>query len=167
MVGTFLFALEDPAPDAAHPTKITVYREEAVGPSTVSSGGLELASATDSRHERELPVQPQALLEAVKAGLRAHYVHEHLTENTEAALHRLEALTPRELEVLQLLVAGNSNKMAAQNLGVSPRTIEFHRAHIMAKTGVRNLADLVRLWTLLSPVRVTAEDDRASMLHRP
>lgn len=158
MVVTFLFALEDPARETEHPTKIMVYREEAVGSITVSSGRLEPMSATEHRHERELPNQTQAILKAVNVGLRAHRAHERGTEHAEAALRRLAALTSRELEVLELLVAGNSNKMAAQSLGVSPRTVEFHRAHIMAKTGVKNLANLVRLWDLLRPVRVTAED---------
>ena len=55
------------------------------------------------------------------------------------------ALTPRERDVLDQLVAGASNKEAGRTLGISPRTIEDHRANIMKKLGARNAADLVRI----------------------
>jgi DNA-binding CsgD family transcriptional regulator len=54
-------------------------------------------------------------------------------------------LTPREREVLALVAAGASNKEAGRRLGISPRTVETHRARIMAKLGARNAADLVRI----------------------
>jgi DNA-binding CsgD family transcriptional regulator len=53
-------------------------------------------------------------------------------------------LTPREREVLAEITAGLSNKEAGRRLGISPRTIEVHRARIMEKLGARNAADLVR-----------------------
>jgi FixJ family two-component response regulator len=54
-------------------------------------------------------------------------------------------LTPRELEVLGQITGGASNKEAGRQLGISPRTIEVHRARIMEKLGARNAADLVRI----------------------
>ena len=54
-------------------------------------------------------------------------------------------LTPREHEVLDLIVGGASNKEGAHRLGITTRTFEVHRAHIMEKVGARNAADLVRM----------------------
>lgn len=58
---------------------------------------------------------------------------------------RLSSLSTREREVMLLLVAGHPNKVVADRLGISPRTVEVHRAHVMEKTGARTLADLVRM----------------------
>jgi FixJ family two-component response regulator len=54
-------------------------------------------------------------------------------------------LTPRERDVLSEIAGGASNKEAGRRLGISPRTVEVHRARIMDKTGARNTADLVRI----------------------
>jgi FixJ family two-component response regulator len=56
-----------------------------------------------------------------------------------------ELLTPRELEVLSRIAGGSSNKEAGRHLGISPRTVEVHRARIMDKLGAKNAADLVRI----------------------
>lgn len=61
------------------------------------------------------------------------------------ARSRLAALSPREHQVLELLAAGHGNKSAARVLGLSPRTIEIHRARMMGRLGVRSFADAVRL----------------------
>ena len=66
-------------------------------------------------------------------------------------LNKCELLTPREREVLEQIVDGASNKQIGRDLGISPRTIEVHRARIMAKTGAKNAADLVRI--VLGPYR--------------
>ncbi len=56
-----------------------------------------------------------------------------------------DRLTPREHEVLEHIAAGGSNKEAGRRLGISPRTVEVHRARIMEKLGAKNAADLVRI----------------------
>lgn len=95
----------------------------------------------------EKPFEAEALLAAVNGGLQQQSGASARKEDMEAAAHRsLTMLTPREREVLERLVAGDSNKEAAQKLGVSHRTVEFHRAHILEKTGAKGLPDLVRLW---------------------
>jgi len=60
-------------------------------------------------------------------------------------VQRLTRLSRREHEVMTRLVAGNSNKVAALNLGLSPRTVEIHRARVMEKMQARSLSELVRL----------------------
>jgi FixJ family two-component response regulator len=81
-------------------------------------------------------------------------VQEALTRDadTRAALRehgriraRLASLTPREREVLDLLTSGKANKMMAQDLGLSQRTVEIHRAHVMEKMGSKSVAQLVRM----------------------
>ncbi len=57
---------------------------------------------------------------------------------------RLDSLTPREREVLDLLVVGHPNKVIAHRLDISPRTVEIHRAHVMEKMKARSLPELVR-----------------------
>lgn len=54
-------------------------------------------------------------------------------------------LTTRERQVLQLIAGGQSNKQAGRELGISPRTVEAHRARLMQKLGARNTADLMRI----------------------
>lgn len=57
----------------------------------------------------------------------------------------IAALTPRELEVMRLLATGLQNREVADRLGLSPRTVEVHKARILAKLGIRNVAELVRI----------------------
>ncbi len=64
--------------------------------------------------------------------------------NTETYAELTE-LTRRELQVAELIADGATNKEAGRRLGISPRTVELHRAHIMEKLGARNAADLVRI----------------------
>jgi two-component system response regulator FixJ len=58
---------------------------------------------------------------------------------------RLESLTPRERDVLELLVVGHPNKVIAHRLEISPRTVEIHRARVMEKMQARSLPELVRM----------------------
>ena len=64
------------------------------------------------------------------------------TSRTQASL---ASLTVREREILELLVLGLHNKELARKLGISPRTVEIHKARVLEKTGARNVAELVRL----------------------
>jgi len=57
----------------------------------------------------------------------------------------LDGLTPRERDVLDQVIEGRSSKEAGRRLGISPRTIEVHRARVMEKLGAKNTADLVRI----------------------
>jgi DNA-binding CsgD family transcriptional regulator len=65
---------------------------------------------------------------------------EHLS-----GIETLAILTPRERQVLAEVMVGASSKEAGRRLGISPRTVEVHRARIMGKLGAKNAADLVRI----------------------
>lgn len=65
--------------------------------------------------------------------------------STSQPLSVEQLLTPREFEVLAMIIGGASNKEGGYRLGISKRTFEVHRAHIMEKLGARNAADLVRM----------------------
>ena len=67
------------------------------------------------------------------------------TQEDAGAAKRIAQLTPREREVLNSLVNGRSNKLIAHELGLSVRTVELHRANMMHRLGVRQLAEAVRL----------------------
>ena len=74
--------------------------------------------------------------------LRAAIAH-RAGEDYQAA--NLDILTKRELQVMREVVAGNANKVIAYNLGISPKTVEMHRARVMKKTGAKSLSQLVRI----------------------
>ncbi len=57
----------------------------------------------------------------------------------------MSSLTPRELEVLRHVISGETNKETALSLGISPRTVEVHRAAVMRKLGARNAAEMIRM----------------------
>jgi two-component system response regulator FixJ len=93
----------------------------------------------------EKPFDAESLLTILDDAVNIQGRKKGRLEATEAARRRLEGLTPREHEVLARLVAGNSNKEAAVLLGLSPRTVEYHRANILAKTRAKGLPELIRL----------------------
>ena len=93
----------------------------------------------------EKPFEADAFLAAVGTALR-NTLSDINAEDAEAARQRLQKLTSREYEVFERLVAGMSNKEIAAQLGISPRTVEFHRAHLMEKMAAKGLPELVRVW---------------------
>jgi two-component system, LuxR family, response regulator FixJ len=93
----------------------------------------------------EKPFDDTALLNAVRLALKESQRLQRLDAVAADAAKRLATLTPREHEVLDLLVSGLSNKAVANKLGASPRTIEVHRARVLEKLQVHSLPELVRL----------------------
>jgi FixJ family two-component response regulator len=92
------------------------------------------------------PIDSEHLVQSVRDTLRRDV---HLGAVTggyrPVEVRGFSQLTPREREVLQLITNGQSNKEAGRELGISPRTIEVHRARVMEKLGARNTADLMRI----------------------
>jgi len=91
------------------------------------------------------PVRGQDLLDAVQNALERDRVLRKDQAEFESIRRRFESLTPRETEVLNLVVAGFLNKQIADQLGTSELTVKTHRAHVMEKTQADSLASLVRM----------------------
>lgn len=96
----------------------------------------------------EEPFDAERLLRSVKIGLYRGTNDRREAARVDLIKLQVASLTPRELEVFLLLLAGEGNKAMARSLGVSIRTLEVHRAHLMAKMEARSLADLVRVGML-------------------
>jgi two-component system, LuxR family, response regulator FixJ len=121
-------------------------------PIIVISSRCSIAMAVDAiKHGAfdliEKPFQPDAMLARVREAVDtwARQRAGNGASDLPAAFSGRNLLTPRELGVLAQIAAGSSNKDASRNLGISTRTVEVHRAHIMDKLGAKNAADLVRL----------------------
>ena len=91
------------------------------------------------------PVEDDQLIAAVRDALARDKVARSVQAERDRVAETLAALTVREREVLERIVAGRLNKQIAAELGTVEKTIKFHRANLMRKLGVRTLADLVKL----------------------
>lgn len=91
------------------------------------------------------PLHPDRLLAALENALAEARDIGGAQRQAVHARAKLATLTAREIEVLDLLVAGSSNKMIARELQISPRTVEIHRANMMNKLDASHAADAVRL----------------------
>jgi FixJ family two-component response regulator len=117
------------------------------------SGQGDIAMAVDAIHHGALdfiekPFRGSDVVARVEAAINARAQGD--TGNGTGELQRFyfpgrEPLSRREQDVLAQIVNGASNKEAGRKLGISPRTIEVHRAHLMQKIGARNAADLIRI----------------------
>jgi two-component system response regulator FixJ len=91
------------------------------------------------------PFRDQDLIDRIQKALEQDKeTRESLKEHSRIRA-RIASLTPREKEVLDLLTTGKANKSMAQDLGLSQRTVEIHRAHVMEKMGAKSVAQLVRM----------------------
>jgi two-component system response regulator FixJ len=93
----------------------------------------------------EKPFEKAVLLSAIEHGVERLKKSAADLDRAEEAAVRLQALTPREREVLGGLAKGLPNKTIAYDLGISPRTVEIHRANVMSKLGVRSLSEALRI----------------------
>lgn len=93
----------------------------------------------------EKPFEKPVILSALEQGFAVLHRSHDRRERAKDATVRLQALTPREREVLDGLADGLPNKTIAYDLGISPRTVEIHRANLMTKLGVRSLSEALRL----------------------
>ena len=91
------------------------------------------------------PYRKNQLLDAIRTAIERDRTSRRERLEAGSLRHRYEQLTPRERQVMGLVVAGLPNKQIASELATSERTIKFHRAHIMQKMEAESLAELVRI----------------------
>ena len=95
----------------------------------------------------EAPWTPEALLFAVRTALAEFHAEADRARGGDEARSRIAGLSTREREVLEGLLAGGTNKIIARTLGLSPRTVEIHRARVMETLGTRTLPEAVLIAT--------------------
>lgn len=111
-------------------------------------GDIPLAVAAIQRGASDFltkPFEEGELIERISAAVSQHRDIQSREQELADLRQRFESLTPRERDVLELIVDGKSNKGVASVLSISPRTVEIHRARVMEKVAAESVADLVRL----------------------
>ena len=91
------------------------------------------------------PFRDQDLIDRIQRALAKDQANRSELKEKSGVRERLQTLTPREREVLNLVTSGKPNKIMAADLGVSQRTVEIHRARVMEKMHASSLAQLVRM----------------------
>lgn len=99
----------------------------------------------------EKPFEEEAILRAVRVAQKLAALTGRESQDMAAMTSRVASLSERERQVLEGLVAGHSNKVIARDLGISPRTVEVHRANLMTKMQAKSLSELIRMALLAPP----------------
>ena len=119
-------------------------------PVIVMTGHGDVESARDAFKAQavdflEKPLDQARLMEAIDDALSKCETSRQETDRCDAFARQLATLTPREREVMDMIVAGGHNRDIAIKLGISPRTVEVHKARVMQKLQVDGVAQLIRL----------------------
>ena len=104
------------------------------------------------------PFNDQLLLESINKALRLDKMNREKQQKNAQAEAKFALLSPREMQVLQGIVAGKQNKVISSELSISLKTVEAHRASVMKKMGVKSVPELVKL-VLTNGMQETAEQE--------
>jgi two-component system response regulator FixJ len=115
---------------------ITGHADVTVAVQAMKAGAAELV---------EKPYESELILRHVRACLEDNDALVDADAARQRMMRRLDSLTTRERQVLDLIVKGGSNKVVAAQLSISPRTVEIYRANVMSKMRADSLSDLVRM----------------------
>ncbi|MCV0369538.1 MULTISPECIES: response regulator FixJ [Filomicrobium] len=123
---------------------------DAMLPAIVITGHGDVSMAVEAMKTGALdfiekPFEEQVLLNAIKHAASELKNRPRDIDDIASIRARLDSLTDRERQVMEGVVAGQPNKTIAFELNISPRTVEVHRANVMAKMQVKSLPELVRL----------------------
>ncbi len=99
------------------------------------------------------PFRDGELLDKVRSAIDLHRSTREKLQELQELQARVDSCTPREQDVMRLLAEGLTNKGIAETLGISPRTVEIHRAHVMDKMAADSLPALVRMIATLEPAK--------------
>ena len=98
----------------------------------------------------EKPIGREELIASLDRALELSRDSSKLLERRESAATHLEGLTPRQVQIMEMVLAGHPSKNIAADLGISQRTVENHRMRIMKRTGSKSLPALARLALMAS-----------------
>jgi two-component system response regulator FixJ len=133
---------------------ITAYAEVPMAVRALKTGAFDFI---------EKPFSHQVLLDRIQQAIESDQVARRVQMQQAAVRSRLARLTPRQRQVLDRMIAGKPSKIIAAELGLSPKTVDVHRARVMRTMQAASLADLLRL-TLMSPKLPPAEPTPAKAL---
>lgn len=122
-------------------------------PVIVITGHADVPLAVQAMHAGvadfiEKPFDDEVMLSSIRKVLARQAGDDQAQAEKRSILERIASLSPRELEVMEGLVAGHANKAIAFDLEISARTVEVYRANVMMKMQVKTLSELVRMVTL-------------------
>jgi RNA polymerase sigma factor (sigma-70 family) len=106
----------------------------------------------------EKPFSDQLLLDRIQLAIERDREARSKSTEAEKLAARMAELTPRQREVMRLIVEGKPSKVIASELGLSPKTVEAHRSRVMSKMQAKSLAELVRLAVLAGTDKMPRED---------
>jgi FixJ family two-component response regulator len=145
--------------------------EDYPAPIFVISGEGDIPTAVDAIRNGALdfiekPFRAGAVVTQVKESIEAWGQRQQGATSAPApmGIPGREPLSRRERDVVSLIVEGASSKEAGRKLGISPRTIEFHRARIIEKIGAKNTADLIRIVMSRRAANEAPSSDPASLM---